>query len=186
MKKRKRSNNRSRVSKIALEWRREWKGGGNGNFSWESFKHSIFLSCWVNFWLLGRIFAHPQSYPWRFRGRRNQSIPGGCNNFVTFLVRREMLGIWFWEIVLLSDLALIELFQISHNCVTACTFQAKFLLKRIKTVKSYYVIFLSNRRGKFKLSDLQGDLPTTQFPRSVWYPDLTMRKALRVVYLLIL
>ena len=57
---------------------------------------------WVNFWLLGRIFPHPQGYPWRFRGRGNQSIPGGCNNFVTFLVRREMPGIWFWEIILLD------------------------------------------------------------------------------------
>ena len=84
-----------------------------------------------NFWLLGRIFPHPQGYSWRFRGRGNQSIPGGCNNFVTFLVRREMPGIWFWEIILLRDLAVIELFQISHNCVTECTLQAKFLLKLI-------------------------------------------------------
>ena len=29
------------------------------------------------------------------------------------------------------DLVLIELFQISHNCVTECTLQAKFLLKLI-------------------------------------------------------
>ena len=31
----------------------------------------------------------------------------------------------------LRDLTLIELFQISHNCVTECTLQAKFLLKLI-------------------------------------------------------
>ena len=31
----------------------------------------------------------------------------------------------------LRDLVLTELFQISHNCVTECTLQAKFLLKRI-------------------------------------------------------
>ena len=31
----------------------------------------------------------------------------------------------------LRDLVLIELFQISHNCVTKCTLQAKFLLKLI-------------------------------------------------------
>ena len=31
----------------------------------------------------------------------------------------------------LSDLVLVELFQISHNCVTECTLQAKFLLKFI-------------------------------------------------------
>ena len=29
----------------------------------------------------------------------------------------------------LRDLVLIELFQISHNCVTECTLQAKYLLK---------------------------------------------------------
>ena len=31
----------------------------------------------------------------------------------------------------LRDLVLIELFQISHNCVTGCILQAKFLLKLI-------------------------------------------------------
>ena len=51
---------------------------------------------------------------------------------------------------------------------------------------SQYVIFLSNRRGKFKLSDLQGDPSITQFPCVVGYPDLTMRKTLRVVVLLLL
>ena len=43
---------------------------------------------------------------------------------------------------------------------------------------SQYVIFLSNRRGKFKLLDLQGDPPPPQFPRLVGYPDLPMRKTL--------
>ena len=47
-----------------------------------------------------------------------------------------------------------------------------------------YVIFLSNRRGKFKLLDLQGDSPPPQFPRLLGYPDLPMRKTLRVVGLL--
>ena len=47
-----------------------------------------------------------------------------------------------------------------------------------------YVVFLSNRRGKFKLLDLQGDRPPPQFPRLVGYPDLPMRKTLRVVGLL--
>ena len=46
------------------------------------------------------------------------------------------------------------------------------------------MIFLSNRRGKFKLSDLQGDPPPPQFPCLVGYPDLPMRKTLRVVGLL--
>ena len=31
----------------------------------------------------------------------------------------------------LRDLVLIELFQISHNCVTECTLKTKFLLKLI-------------------------------------------------------
>ena len=52
--------------------------------------------------------------------------------------------------------------------------------------KYNFPILLSNRRGKFKLSDLQEDPPTTQFPRSVRYPDLPMRKTLWVVGLLIL
>ena len=51
---------------------------------------------------------------------------------------------------------------------------------------SQYVIFLSNRREKFRLSGLQGDPSTTQFLRLVGYPDLPMRKTLRVVGLLIL
>ena len=46
---------------------------------------------------------------------------------------------------------------------------------------SHYVIFLSNRRGKSKLLDLQGDPPPPQFLSLVGYPDLPMRKTLRVV-----
>ena len=49
---------------------------------------------------------------------------------------------------------------------------------------SQYVIFLSSRRGKFKLLDLQGDPPPPQFPRLLGYPDLPMRKTQRVVGLL--
>ena len=86
------------------------------------------------------------------------------------------------------------LFQISHICVTECTLQAKFLLKIIwKLLEipffpicgiSQYVIFLSNRRGKFKLLDLQGDPLPPQFPCLVGHPNLPMRKTLRVVGLL--
>ena len=47
------------------------------------------------------------------------------------------------------------------------------------------MIFLPNRRGKFKLLDLQGDPPPPhQFPLLVGYPDLPIRKTLRVVGLL--
>ena len=45
------------------------------------------------------------------------------------------------------------------------------------------MIFLSNRRGKFKLLNLEGDPPPLQFPCLVGYPDLPMRKTLRVVVL---
>ena len=76
----------------------------------------------------------------------------------------------------LRDFVLIELFQISHNCVTECMLQTKFLLKTylkaIRDLKAFfpicrisqYVIFLYNRRGRFKLLDLQGDPPPPQFP----------------------
>ena len=46
------------------------------------------------------------------------------------------------------------------------------------------MIFLSNRRGKFKLLDLQGGTSSPQFPHLVGYLDLAMRKTLRVVGLL--
>ena len=49
---------------------------------------------------------------------------------------------------------------------------------------SQYVIFLSSRRGKCKLLDLQGDPPPPRFPDLVGYPDLPMRKTLRAVGLL--
>ena len=49
------------------------------------------------------------------------------------------------------------------------------------------MIFLSNRRQKFKLLGLQGDSPSApaQFPCLVEHPDLSMKKTLRVVCLLI-
>ena len=46
------------------------------------------------------------------------------------------------------------------------------------------MILLSNRRGKYKLLDLQEDSPPPQFPRLVGYPDLPMRKTLSVAGLL--
>ena len=46
---------------------------------------------------------------------------------------------------------------------------------------SQYLIFLSNRREKFELLDLQGDPSPPQFLRLVRYPDLPMKKTLRVV-----
>ena len=63
----------------------------------------------------------------------------------------------------LRDLVLIELFQLSHY---------------------YVMIFLSNKRRKFKLLDPQEDSPPSQFPRLVGYLDLPIDKTLRVVGLL--
>ena len=88
----------------------------------------------------------------------------------------------------LRDLVLIELFQRSHNCVTECMLLANFLLKIVKKEITFspiceisqYVIFLSNRRGKFKLLGLQRN-PPPQFPRLAGHPDLPMRKILKVV-----
>ena len=39
-------------------------------------------------------------------------------------------------------------------------------------------MFVSNRKGNFKLLDLQGDPPPPQFPCLVGYPDLPMKKTL--------
>ena len=68
--------------------------------------------------------------------------------------------------------------------------QGKFLLKLVYKLLEIsffpscgifqYVIFLSNRRGTFKILGLQGD-PPPQFPGLVGHPDLFMRKTLRVV-----
>ena len=69
-------------------------------------------------------------------------------------------------------------------------FLLKLILKLLEVFSQYicrisqYVIFLSNRRRKFKLLDLQGDPLPPQFPRLVGYPDLPTRKTLRVVDLL--
>ena len=47
------------------------------------------------------------------------------------------------------------------------------------------VIFLSNRKGKFKLLGLQENShPSPQFPRLVRHPDLPLRRILKVVGLL--
>ena len=67
-----------------------------------------------------------------------------------------------------------------------------FLKTYLKAIRDFfpiceifqYVRFLSNRRGKFKLSDLQGVPLPPQFSHLVGYLDLPMRKTLRVVDLL--
>ena len=61
-----------------------------------------------------------------------------------------------------------------------------FVKTYLKAITDFFPIcdILSNRRGKFKLLDLQGHHPPLQFPRLVGYPDLPMKKTLRVVGLL--
>ena len=68
---------------------------------------------------------------------------------------------------LLRALVWIELFQIIHNCVSEWMLSAKVLLKLVYKLLEIlfflicgifqYVIFLFNRRRKFKLLGLQGD-----------------------------
>ena len=66
VKKRKTSNNRSRVFEIALEGWREWKGGGNGNFSWESFNHSMLKATFSKHWLV-KLAWHVCTYSLKFK-----------------------------------------------------------------------------------------------------------------------
>ena len=42
---------------------------------------------------LGFDFSPCPGFPIKVQGKGEQSKPGECNNFVTFLVRREMPGI---------------------------------------------------------------------------------------------
>ena len=86
--------------------------------------------------MLSRIFAPSPGLPIKVQEKEGQSTPGGCNNFLTFLLRRETPGTCLGDnpaghCFVLRDLVLIELFQISHNCVNECTLQTKFLLKLI-------------------------------------------------------
>ena len=45
------------------------------------------------FLAVGKDFFPSPGLPIKVQGKGEQSTPGGCNNFVTFLVRREMSGI---------------------------------------------------------------------------------------------
>ena len=38
-------------------------------------------------------FLPSPGFPIKVQGKGKQSTPGGCNNFLTFLVRREVTGI---------------------------------------------------------------------------------------------
>ena len=45
------------------------------------------------FLAVGLDFSPSPGFPIKVRGKGEQSTPGVCNNFVTFLERREMQGI---------------------------------------------------------------------------------------------
>ena len=45
------------------------------------------------FLAVGYDFSPSAGLPIKVQGKGEQSTPGGCNSFVTFLVRREMRGI---------------------------------------------------------------------------------------------
>ena len=75
---------------------------------------------WVNFYLLGRIFPHPQGFPWCFSGEG-----GTVQQFFDIFGKKGDI----WRILgdntaghcfVLRELVLIELFQISHNYVYNC------------------------------------------------------------------
>ena len=46
-----------------------------------------------NFLTVGEDFSTSLGFPIKVLGKGKQSTPAGCNNFVTFSVRREMSGI---------------------------------------------------------------------------------------------
>ena len=86
---------------------------------------------------MGRIFFPSPGFPTKVQGKGEQSTSGGCNNVLIFFVRREDV----WHMIpgdnpagpdfVLRDSVLIELFQVSHNCVIELRLQTKFLLKLI-------------------------------------------------------
>ena len=90
---------------------------------------------WVNFWLLRRIFSVLRiSHEGLGEGGTVHTwlVQQFCDIFGKKGDAKDMIlgdnpaGHGF----VLRDVVLIELFQISHNCVTECP-QAKFLLKLI-------------------------------------------------------
>ena len=91
---------------------------------------SNFFGCWVGFFTIPRL-SHKGS------GEGGTVHTLWVQQFCDIFGKKRDV----WRMILgdnptghgfvLRDLVLIELFQISHNCVTECTLQAKFLLKLI-------------------------------------------------------
>ena len=134
------------------------------------------FGCWVGF------PPHPQGFPLKVQWKGEQSTPGGCNNFLTLSVRRE---IDTWKIILgdnpaghcfvLMGLVIIELFQIK-SWLCNWMHAAGMIPLEIPFLPicgiSQYVMFLSNRKGKFKLLGLQGDplSPVPLLSGTSWFP----------------
>ena len=85
------------------------------------------FGCWLGFSLIPRVF-HKGS------GERGTVHTWWVQQFFDIFVKKGDT----WHVILgdnhcfiLRDLVLIELFQISQNCVTECTLQAKFLAKLV-------------------------------------------------------
>ena len=55
-----------------------------------------------NFLAVGYDFPPYPGFPIKVQGKKGQSTTRGCNNFLTFLVRMEITGVWFWNIILLD------------------------------------------------------------------------------------
>ena len=57
------------------------------------FRGILLMGQMSKFLAVGHDFSQSTGLPVKVQGKGEQSTPGGCNNFVTFLVRREMPGI---------------------------------------------------------------------------------------------
>ena len=120
--------------KIAIWW------GRNETFDNERFKsikgdfsdggNEQIFGCWVGFSSIPRVSRKDSEKEW------GKVHTWRVQFFNIFSKKGDT-----WHMILgdnpaghcfvLRDLVLIELFQISHNCVTECMLQAKFLLKLV-------------------------------------------------------
>ena len=136
------------------------------------------FGCWLGFSPIPRVF-HKGS------GERGTVHTWWVQQFFDIFVKKGDT----WHVILgdnpaghyfvLKHLFLIELFQISHSCVTECMLHAKFLLKVLKAKSNrdtfftiiwdfQHVKFLSNRRGKtFRLA---GKPPLPLLNGTSWSP----------------
>ena len=82
--------------KIAHRWRR------NKTFDSQIFKSILLMGEMSKFLAVRQDFSPSPEFPTKVQEKEEQFTPGGCNNFVIFLVRTEMSGITFWDVILLD------------------------------------------------------------------------------------